>query len=348
MNASSHRRWVLLKQTLQNPHLALALQNAGQLHRKMEREFEKRMRALSSVSMPLRFPHLDLPFAQYFQRNFFSILMLSLFRHCGIEKQRALHYGLILHGLRGIVTAGDNILDGESKGSVHLDLAHGHVLPNIFLILLQQGLFQQSIEELTGDSVQTQKILAQVMGALFAIADEESGEEGDLDEVMTPNQLLESVHHFRGGKLLELAFVVPVQLESDRRDALETQRRGIHQIGLALQILDDVTDFELDESQQNHNMLRSWIVHENPDGIDLSRHFSKAQLCHPERHVPAATRAVLNQALQFALEGFLEIAKTDYPIDEGDAWSLIQTLFHLRSLGHLWSVASRGVSAACG
>ena len=52
---------------------------------------------------------------KYAQKNFFSILFLSIYRALNIPCSRRIMYGIMNHSIRGIVTGTDNILDDEYK-----------------------------------------------------------------------------------------------------------------------------------------------------------------------------------------------------------------------------------------
>ncbi|MHC4592748.1 MAG: hypothetical protein ACYS8L_08655, partial [Planctomycetota bacterium] len=203
-----------LKRLIGRPVAAYALAKAAAAHRRVEGEFRRRLQGVRPRGQVLEFPHTGLAPDDYLQRNFFSILFLSIFDAVGIRPQRAHKYGLILHAVRGIVTATDNMLDGHDKGAVRLRIAGGPILPNVLLILLQQSLVDEVISELTSDPAERRRCRNALMAALFAIAEEECPEELPVEEVLPPARLLDQVHSLRGGRLLELAFVVPEANES--------------------------------------------------------------------------------------------------------------------------------------
>jgi hypothetical protein len=340
--------WLLLKQVVKRPAVALALARAVLEHRAVEREFQRRLTAACPPDAPLEFPHLGLPPGEYWQRNFFSSLFLSIFKAVGIPPSRRRKYGLILHAVRGVVTAADNILDREDKGAVRLGL-DGAVLPHILTGILQQGVLHEVVGELTPDPEMHRRAWHTLTHALYEIAHEEGSEENDVEIVLTPDRLLEDIHGYRGGRLLQLAFVVPETVETERRERIRAACEAVHHIGLALQVLDDVTDFLEDITRRNHNMLRSWIVHRMPDGritdqalLDLPADV----LAAPERTFPHATRQVLAHAVELALDGFDRLHRAGHPIDRVAAESLIEMMFDLRGLRHLWSHYT-GTPAPC-
>lgn len=310
-------------------------------HRAMEGEFRDRLLAITGRSMTLVFPFRDLGAAEYFEKNVFSILFLSLFLSLGLSKPRVRAYGLILHGLRGVVTATDNILDRECKGALRIRGAHGEVLPNVMLILLQSGLLYELLDELAPDPRQRRRVQRRIIAALQAIAHEEGEEEHDINEALAPDELLDRIHRYRGGRLLELAFLAPVSLETEHAEALRAASAAVHRIGLGLQVLDDITDLGLDLRSRNHNLLRSWIVHRGPDGRltdEALRALALGDLRCPWETFPAATRAVLGRALGEARAGLWALGGLGFPINRAAVDDLLGWLFKVRGLGDLWAL----------
>lgn len=117
-------------------------------HRAMEGEFRDRLLSITGSAVALEFSFRDLGAAEYFERNVFSILFLSIFLSLGLPPPHVRAYGLILHSLRGVVTSTDNILDLESKGPLRMRGMQGLVLPNVMLILLQSALLYELLNEL--------------------------------------------------------------------------------------------------------------------------------------------------------------------------------------------------------
>jgi hypothetical protein len=315
----------------------------------MELDFNQRLLASCPAPDALRFPHMELAPGQYWQRNFFSILFLSIFDALGISRERQHLHGMLLHAVRGIVTATDNILDDEAKGAVQLQLRGAKVLPNILVTLLEAGVFHQVLRELCTNDERVADTWQGVMRALFSLGAEESEEEQAIEDVLEPKALLEQVHRLRGGGLLLLAFIAPEINEPQLTDAVRQAKSGVNLIGLALQILDDLTDFQEDLRQRNHNMLRSWIVWHQPDGpcsdAELTR-LSDDVLEAPETHFRIATGQVMQIAIEMALAGFERLQEIGHPADRSTAQELIGAMFTLRGLARLWSLYSDDLARA--
>jgi hypothetical protein len=322
--------------------VASAFADAALRHRQMEQAFNERISETSPNSAQLRFPHMELTPSQYWQRNFFSILFLSIFDAIGIPEARQLRYGALLHGIRGVVTATDNILDDEGKGSIQLALAGGSkVLPNVLIMLLESGVVHEAMLDVCHDRRDVRETWRSLMRALYALGAEESGEEQAIEHVLSPKDLLDQIHRFRGGGLLQLAFLAPEINEPHLRTKIAIAKDGINHIGLSLQIIDDITDFEEDLRRRNHNMLRSWIVYNQPDGpcedADLKQ-LPAEVMKSPEIHFSLATQQVMQLAVEMALAGFARLHEIGHPVERSAARELIKAMFKLRGLERLWQV----------
>jgi hypothetical protein len=330
-----------LRQAIDHPAVTVAFADGALRHRRMEQDFNEQLRAVCPKPEALSFPHMELAPGAYWQRNFFSILFLSIFDAIGISAERQHRYGMVLHAIRGVVTATDNILDEEAKGAVQLKLAGGKVLPNVLVMLMETGVLQEVVRDVAADRDAERRTWKALIAALFALGAEESSEEHAIETVLSPKDLLDQIHRHRGGGLLQLAFVVPELNEPQLRQAVRMAKSGVNHIGLSLQIIDDITDFDEDLTRRNHNMLRSWIVFQHPDGpcsdAELSAMSTELRKA-PERHFPRATREVMRVAIEMALEGFDILNENGHPADRSAALQLIKAMFKLRGLERLWSI----------
>lgn len=331
-----------LSYLLGDQRLAQIFAQTTAAHRLVEQDFRRRLTQVSP-SLELSFPNADLPDAEYLPKNLFSIFLLSILGSLGIAPARLHSYGLITHAIRGVVTATDNILDRESKGVVLLRMGSAMVAPNMMLALLQDGLIHQAVAELSPDPALRRESWHALMRAVFAILREESGEEGTVEAALPPDGLLEMVHSFRGGRLFQLAFVVPEVQEPQLAQELARATAGVYAFGLAIQLLDDVADLAEDIARRNHNMLRSWIVHRAPDGplAESELLAMRAEdLRAPEQRFPEATRAVVRYAASTALGGFNLLEQAGYPLSQQSALGLLAMLFQIRGVQRLWDMAT--------
>lgn len=311
------------------------------------RAVEERVRRLIEETLDSRYikPAAKPPsMLKYAQRHFFSTLFLAIYRALGIPEERRLFYGVINHCLRGIVTGADNLLDDEYKEMLPLAFPDKATrFKSIMHILLFERFLHESIDELSQADGINRQAAADLHRAIFAaivpIGAQEAGEEGGIEEILSPRDILDSVHMFKGGNLLCLAFVAPSLLERDKAGRIELARQGVFSIGLALQVIDDLTDFYQDIVQGNHNYLVSSVRFNGPaderNRLDAALADRAAGGPPIEKSYPKTVRVVMEEAIGEALKGFALLHQAGFWIDPDMGRTLIRHLFRLRGVKSL-------------
>jgi len=287
---------------------------------------------------------------RYAQRNIFSILFLAIYRALGIAPERRLLYGVINHAIRGIVTGTDNLLDDEYKEMLPLRFPERATR---FKSVMQILLFDRFLFRVMDEAVQQgmldmdQRQLAQqkIFQAMVPIGEEEASEEGGVHEILSPAAILESIHVFKGGNLLRLAFVAPRLIEKEGLAALAEADEGICRIGMALQVIDDLTDFYEDIRDRRHNYLVSSIRYEGDRAErDLLEELLSGQGVKDavEVRFRDSVARVMHRAVGEALAGFGQLESAGFWLCRDDALRLIRTLFRLRGVGQLLALWPQG------
>jgi hypothetical protein len=321
-----------------------------QEHRQVEAETLRLLRAI----LPAAYLGAVPPPAgvlRYARRHFFSSLFLAVYRSAGVAPERRLFYGTVNHAIRGIVTGTDNLLDDEYKEMLPLAFPERatRFKSVMHILLFDRILFRLLDEAVAGgvlDSRPARAIGQEIFAAMVPIGAEEASEEGGIDTILSPAEILASVHMYKGGNLLRLAFVAPLLAETGPvRERLALADRGIFSIGLALQVIDDLTDFHEDLRDRRHNYLAATIQHE---GSREERARLAAMLAGSERTARAervfaasASRA-MTRAIGEALGGFERLHDAGFWLDRTGALELIRYLFNLRGVGHLLSLLPAG------
>jgi len=312
-------------------------------HREVEQKVLELLRETLESHYLKRF-RLSVNMLRYTQRNIFSILFLSIYRSIGIPAERRLFYGVINHAVRGIVTGTDNLLDDEYKEMLPLNFPEGATrFKSVMHILLFDRFLFQIIEEGVRDGLipeeHRQLVQQKIFQAMVPIGGEEASEEKGVAEILPPAEILRSVHMHKGGNLLRLSFVAPRLVENDLFAALETADCGIYRIGMALQVIDDLTDFYEDLRDRRHNYLLSSVFHEGtpPERRELDRLLAE----RPAGGAPVAELfrdsvvRVMHRAIGEALAGFAALEEAGFWLDRRDALRLVRYLFRLRGVGEL-------------
>ncbi len=285
---------------------------------------------------------------RYAGRHFFSLLLISAYRSLGLTEDQQRWLGAINHSVRCIVTAADNLLDGEDKPVLALRFPDGAARFRSCLGLLTwaaalERVVARGVEHgsLTPDQVPT--AVERLLALLIEVGAVEAEEEAGVDGIIPPDEVVTRIHEHKGGSLLGLAWVVPLLvLEDDpRAERARTMAAGIHAIGLALQHVDDVTDLELDVTARGHNLLQSEIHHHGSE--DERTHLEAMRsglLSGTYREVcRASVGRVVARALTTAQRGFSLLEQAGYPLNQAKAMALLELLFEVRGEKGLWRAA---------
>ncbi len=281
---------------------------------------------------------------KYVRKNFFSILFLNIYRALDIPYSHRIMYGVINHSIRGIVTGTDNILDDEYKELLPLRFSEGATrFKSVMHILLFDRFLFRILDEAVRDGLITTagkyEVQQRILDAMVPIGEEEASEEKGISVILPPEKILSSVHMFKGGNLLRLAFVAPRILEKGLAAELEKVDRGIYSLGMALQVIDDLTDFSSDIVKHHHNYLVSSIYFEGTTSekeklghlLDGSMTLSAPI----EIEYAESVSRVMERAVGEALSGFDSLYEAGYGINRVQAMGIIRYLFRLRGVRNL-------------
>lgn len=242
-------------------------------------------------------------FFENFKKNFFSLLMISILIESKIDKKRIIAYGKIIFCLRAIVTATDNIIDNENKGVVHILNIPEITSKNIFNTMLHQQIINLELESLKVSS----SIFSKILEDIFFIAKSEGLRDLKLyDSYPTFKYIEKNIHEGIGGKLLELSLIIPILIEKNSK--LNSYSKGLFEIGMALQALDDLTDIDEDSLNCKINLATAYISESK------------------------TTENYLKNTLERALQGFKIFENLSYPIDRTSALYILKKLFKIRGI----------------
>ena len=200
------------------------------------------------------------------ENNFFSAIFLYSFHRAGLPRDRRVLYAAFNHCLRGMVTGCDNILDDEYKKTLETDLpakatrfrsiidimASDRVLFSIAMAACARG-------ELTQEQVL--KASTASLHTLTASGIQEASEEQGIGSIITPEDILHKVHHYKTGLLFNCPWGIPSVLEQLDPDIVIPLQQALYSIGMGCQIMDDMVDLGRDTRGARHNYVTSLIYH---------------------------------------------------------------------------------------
>jgi hypothetical protein len=202
----------------------------------------------------------------FLQEYFFLILFRSVFASLGVPRERLGLYTELNFCIKGTITAADNLFDDQAKSLLPLSDRAGPRFMSILQLMAFERLSRRVLDRgqeaaalITADRDRIQRGLLDRMAEIGAL---EGSEEGGVSEVLSPDDMVDAVHRVRGGALFALAFVAPSVLErGETAKKMTRAESAIARLGTAFQIVDDLTDFELDLARRSHNLLVAQIEH---------------------------------------------------------------------------------------
>jgi hypothetical protein len=198
------------------------------------------------------------------ERNFFSFLFLYSFYRAGLPESRRVLYAATLQCLRGMVTGCDNLLDDEYKITLDSDIPEtAHRFRSVMDIMVSDRvLFQILGEACRNHDIGLDQMMAAARASMKTMTLsglQEATEEGGVHSILSPEDILRTVHHFKTGLLFTCPWDIPRVIEGMDEEHIAPLLNGLYRIGMGCQIMDDMVDFQSDLSRKHHNYMVSLI-----------------------------------------------------------------------------------------
>jgi hypothetical protein len=225
--------------------------------------WETALRILQPCGVTLRPPAKA---AHSFAKNFFSMLFLYSYQRAGIPHDRRRLYAATLQCLRGMVTGCDNLLDDEYTPTLETDLpANGHRFRSVVDIMVSDRvLFQILLEAASRGAFALDRVPLATTASMKTMTRsgiEEAGEEGGVADILMPDEILRTVHHYKTGILFQCPWDIPRAIETFDEGRIAPLLEGLYHIGMGCQIMDDMVDMAVDVRTRRHNYMVSLIHH---------------------------------------------------------------------------------------
>lgn len=287
----------------------------------------------------------------FLQEYFFLILFRSIFGALGVPEDRLRAYAEVNFCIKGTITAADNLFDDQAKSLLPLAEHAGARFLSILQLMSFERLLRDALERAKArgilDDQQRAAIQRSLLDRMAAIGVLEGSEEGGVEEIPTPDAMVERVHRVRGGALFALAFAAPGVLETgDIGAALDRAEKAISRLGTAFQIVDDLTDFEFDVGRRSHNLLVSEIHH---GGSEEERARLRElwdggswEGVRVEDDFRAAARAVLERAYTEARAAFSTLRDLGHWFDPALADDVVHAIVGLEGVGRMEAISAEG------
>ena len=200
------------------------------------------------------------------KNNFFSFLFLYSFHRAKIPKPRRILYAAILQCLRGMVTGCDNLLDDEYKKTLDTDIPeNGFRFRSVIDIMISDRvLFQLLLRSYRRQDLTVDKVVAATTASMKSMTLsglQEASEEAGKTTILKPDDLLQTIHHYKTGILFKCPWDIPLTIENLDDSDIAPLLEGLYCIGMGCQIMDDMVDFRSDIERKRHNFMVSLIFY---------------------------------------------------------------------------------------
>jgi len=228
-----------------------------------------------------------------FEKNFFSLLFLYSYHRAGIPESRRIVYAATLQCLRGMVTGCDNLLDDEYKKTLDTDLPEAAIRFRsvIDIMVSDRVLFALLLEAGRRGEIDMDRTAAAAEASMKTMTRsgvQEASEEAGIDEILPPDAILQSIHHYKTGILFNCPWDIPRCLEQIAESETAPLMEGLYRIGMGCQVLDDMVDFSSDLERRRHNFLVS-LIHHGP--VPAERQHLQALTAAGDRTAPDLSAA---------------------------------------------------------
>ncbi|MGD8320661.1 MAG: class 1 isoprenoid biosynthesis enzyme [Gemmatimonadota bacterium] len=280
----------------------------------------------------------------FVQEYFFLILFHSIFASLGVSEDRLRLYAELNFCIKGTITAADNIFDDQDKSLLPLAPVAGARFLSILQLMSFERLLRRTLDRgqhaHVVDGGQRDAVLRGLLDRMASIGTLEGSEEGGVDEIPTPEEMIERVHRVRGGALFALAFVAPSVLEEDALGAkVLAAEPAVARLGTAFQIVDDLTDFEFDLGRRTHNLLVSQIHHHGSEAekaaLEWLREEGAEESGAVEGFFKESARAVLERAYEEGRASFRALAELGHWFEPSLADQVVHAIVGLDGVARM-------------
>jgi hypothetical protein len=271
------------------------------------------------------------------RKNIFSTLFQSVYHLMDVPEPRRLLYGKLIHLFRIWVTSADNLLDGEDKLVVPMDMpGNARVMRQVVAVMaadrVLHGILNDAVEARVLSPVQRDALSRESLRRLLPSAAQEATEEGGITLRPPPGEVLGTIHRLKTGLLFNVAFVGPELVEPFPSARANRLREALMDFGLGCQILDDLRDMARDLLERRHNVALSTLAHQDSARLaDLQRR-TRDPAERLYLAAPAVALPLARQGLDLLVRGLRTLGETGLGYDSIQAESMARAMFPVLDL----------------
>lgn len=276
------------------------------------------------------YKNLDIAENVYIQKNFFSILMLLILDFNKIENLKK--HGLIIHAIRNTITNTDNIIDLDNKGNLDVKKLENPILKNVMSLLIANEILNKEL--LTFCEVnKISRIKEKFLRSIYEIAKGEEIREIKKGRYMSYDEVIEKIHSKIGGELLAISMIVPVEIYENEK--LKEFQNALFEIGLSLQLLDDIVDIKEDYEAGTQNAFFSYLLDKNISIREIENYILKDKKIEK---IEGCYNELIAKAIKKGIDGFKYFGKNGFDLGVDEAYSLMKFMFKNRGMENEWKI----------
>ncbi|MBP7654327.1 polyprenyl synthetase family protein [Candidatus Dependentiae bacterium] len=199
--------------------------------------------------------------------NMHSIFFYSIYESLGFTECERKFCGILNNCLRLIITGADNLLDGDDNHYLsYTKITKSKIMKSVFDLLLAEKiicsvLYNYSHTHNLFRHEKITEIQSEIFKQLTGSGINEA-EETQLTQLnFSPEKIISSVHHYKSGKLFTLPFIAAKNINKNP-NLLKTES-AIYDFGIAVQLLDDISDIYEDFTEKKPNYILALMVRDN-------------------------------------------------------------------------------------
>lgn len=277
-----------------------------------------------------KYENIELSENEYIQKNFFSILMLLILDFNEIEDLKSL--GLIIHAIRNVITNTDNIIDSENKGNLNIKKLEHPVLKNIMALLIANEILDLELSKICKNE-NIKKIKGNIVKSIYEIAKGEEIREIKNKKIMNYRDVIDKIHTKIGGELLAISMVVPEELY--KTEKIFIFKKALFEIGLSLQLLDDIVDIKEDYYANTQNAFYSYLMDNNIEHSKIKIFVENDKTCED---IEKLYEELIEKSINQGLIGFEMFEKNGLEVGYKEGVSLMKFMFKNRGMKKEWKI----------
>ncbi|MBW2370555.1 MAG: class 1 isoprenoid biosynthesis enzyme, partial [Deltaproteobacteria bacterium] len=141
------------------------------------------------------------------------------------------------------------------------------------IMVSDRVLVQILLEACRREKITVDKVVAATAASMKTMTRsgvQEASEEAGITTILRPDDLLQTIHHYKTGILFKCPWDIPTTIEDFAESEIAFLLEGLYRIGMGCQIMDDMVDFMSDLKRKRHNFLVS-LIYYSSHSIEKSR-----------------------------------------------------------------------------